>query len=102
VLSQPRGNLPEETTTEEESDGEEEDAPSPPPGYGTRNLTMEEQREMELLAELTEVQATIAATATQTMEDVRVEAGPSRQPEGGPPGGGWPGAGTANIGQTLG
>jgi hypothetical protein len=102
-LSQIRDNGPAETTTEESDSEEEPELPSPPPGYGRRSPTAAEQREMELLAQLAEAQATIATTTTQTMEDVQVEAGPSRQPAGGlpppgPPGGGWPGAGTANIG----
>jgi hypothetical protein len=103
-LMQPRENRPIDETTDDSSSEALEDPPSPPPNYGRRSPTVEEQREEDLLVELTRVQATIAATTTQTMTKVTMgEPGPSRPPGGGQPEGTpgrWPGP--INIGQALG
>jgi hypothetical protein len=61
---------PIDETIDDSSSEAPEDPPSPPPNYGRRNPTSEEQREEDLLAEPTRVQATIAATTTQTMTKV--------------------------------
>jgi hypothetical protein len=94
----PREVRPIDETTDNKSSKTGEDLPSPPPNYGRRSPTNEECREEELLAELTRVRATIAATTTQTMtEVVMIEPGPSRargQPGSTP--GRWPGP--INIG----
>jgi hypothetical protein len=103
-LMQPRENRSIDDTTESDAILGEEEPPSPPPNYGRRSPTAEETREMDLLAELTELRARIATTTTQTMMDIATEgAGPSRTPGGGPPSGGPPGGwpGPANIGRTL-
>jgi hypothetical protein len=98
----PREARPIDETTNNESSETGEDPLSPPPNYGRRSPTTEEHREEELLAELTRVRATIAATMTQTTTEVVMnEPGPSRT--GGQPGstpGRWPGP--INIGRALG
>jgi hypothetical protein len=97
-LMRPRETRPIDKTTDDSSSEAGGDPPSPPPNYGRRSPTVEEQREEDLLAELTRVQATIAATTTQTTTEVVMnKPGPSRT--GGQPGGTpgrWPGP--INIG----
>jgi hypothetical protein len=100
-LMRPRETRPIDDTTDDETSEEREDSPSPPPNYRRRSPTTEECQEEELLAELTRLRATIAATMTQTtMEVVMNEPGPPRargQPGGTP--GRWPEP--INIGQAL-
>jgi hypothetical protein len=50
---QPRSQPVDETTDDSSSKAPEEDPHSLPPNYGRRNPTSEEQREEDLLAELT-------------------------------------------------